>query len=35
VSTEGLKKADVGMLRDKVFAIISAERERMRAGAAG
>jgi len=35
VSTEGLKKADVGMLRDKVFAIIAAERERMRAGAAG
>jgi 1-acyl-sn-glycerol-3-phosphate acyltransferase len=30
VSTEGLKKADVGMLRDKVFAIIAAERERMR-----
>lgn len=32
VSTEGLKKADVAMLRDKVFGIIAAERERMRQG---
>jgi 1-acyl-sn-glycerol-3-phosphate acyltransferase len=33
VRTEGLKKADVGLLRDKVFALIAAERERMRTGA--
>jgi 1-acyl-sn-glycerol-3-phosphate acyltransferase len=31
VSVEGLKKSDVPALRDKVFAIIAAERERMRA----
>jgi 1-acyl-sn-glycerol-3-phosphate acyltransferase len=31
VSVEGLKKTDVAALREKVFAIISAERERMRA----
>ena len=30
VSTEGLRKTDVPMLRDKVFALIAAERERMR-----
>ena len=31
VSVEGLKKSDVPALRDRVFAIIAAERERMRA----
>lgn len=30
VSTEGLRKTDVPMLRDKVFALIAGERERMR-----
>jgi hypothetical protein len=31
VSVEGLKKSDVPALRDKIFAIIAMERERMRA----
>jgi len=31
VTVEGLKKSDVPALRDKVFAIIAAERARMRA----
>jgi hypothetical protein len=31
VSVEGLKRTDVAALRDRVVAIIAAERERMRA----